>query len=65
MFINRKQQCSIPGLEGRYFEFLGLYNCPYESYSRENIPAKEVQFDYLSRIHAWHVQSETYHDKSL
>ncbi|XP_063424682.1 protein zer-1 homolog [Mytilus trossulus] len=36
------ERCCIPGLEGRHFEFLGLYNCPFESYRRENIPAKQI-----------------------
>lgn len=39
---NETEVCPIPGLEGRYFEFLGLYNCPFESFNRENIPAKQV-----------------------
>lgn len=37
--------CSIPGLEGRQLEFLGLYGCAYSACHRQNIPAKRVTGD--------------------
>ncbi|XP_041367990.1 protein zer-1 homolog [Gigantopelta aegis] len=35
-------KCSIPGLEDRHLEFLGLFGCPYDACSREHIPASKV-----------------------
>ncbi|XP_046547594.1 protein zer-1 homolog [Haliotis rubra] len=34
--------CSIPGLEGRMLEFLGLFGCAHDACYRKNIPAKRV-----------------------
>ncbi|XP_046330242.1 protein zer-1 homolog isoform X1 [Haliotis rufescens] len=34
--------CSIPGLEGRTLEFLGLFGCAHDACYRKNIPAKRV-----------------------
>ena len=42
MVDEEEEECAIPGLEGRYLEFLGLLSCPYRSYERKNIPAKHV-----------------------
>ena len=38
-----KGKCSIPGLEGRQLEFLGLFGCAYNACSRKHIPAKRVR----------------------
>lgn len=34
--------CSIPGLQGRTLDFLGLLNCANDACERENLPAKLV-----------------------
>ena len=46
-----KEKCSIPGLEGRQLEFLGLFGCAYNACNRKDIPAKRVRpLSYRSRI---------------
>ena len=37
-----EEKCSIPGLEDRQMEFLGLFACAYNACNRMNIPAKKV-----------------------
>ncbi|KAL8608126.1 hypothetical protein ACOMHN_016581 [Nucella lapillus] len=39
------QKCSIPGLENRHLEFLGLYGCAYNACKRKHIPANKVTGD--------------------
>jgi len=41
-------QFAIPGLEGRFLEFLGLLNCPYQACQREGLPAKRVHISFLN-----------------
>lgn len=36
------RECSIPGLEGKELEFLGLMDCPDNPCERPDIPAKRV-----------------------
>ena len=40
--FSRKKTCAIPGLEGRHFDLLGLFNCSYAACDRENIPATQA-----------------------
>ncbi|PVD21892.1 hypothetical protein C0Q70_17695 [Pomacea canaliculata] len=41
----KEERSSIPGLEGRHLEFLGLLGCAYAACSRSNIPASRVTGD--------------------
>jgi hypothetical protein len=41
-----KLGCCIPGLEGRFLEFLGLFKCAYQPCERRDIPAKNVSFSW-------------------
>ncbi|XP_074655038.1 LOW QUALITY PROTEIN: protein zer-1 homolog [Tubulanus polymorphus] len=40
-----ESKCPIDGLEGRYFDFLGLFQCVDSPCQRENIPAKQITGD--------------------